>query len=238
LRGTAKRKIHRRKITQDAGRRSCVGELEMAALQLPALLLLLLLPALLLAAAISPHLVGDVVFVGRVQKAVDGTVMFDMNGVQIKTTVTGTASLFVSLSQVHKVEGNVFQVYLDGVLQPDSRFNTSSWAAGQVVKVPLFPAAALDTAIPPRPTQSPSSRIPSRHLPPQTSRCQTTSPSMGSVATQPLVCSLRSNRPRSSSTRWSSWEIALQRDSTISATSKAPPKECPGQKALRSPGRL
>lgn len=72
--------------------------------------------------------------------------MFDMNGVQIKTTVTGTTSMFASMSQVKKVQGNVFQVYLDGVLQPSSRFNTSAWVAGQVVKVPLFPSGSLDAA--------------------------------------------------------------------------------------------
>jgi hypothetical protein len=92
-------------------------------------------------------LLGDnVVFVGRVLHAADGTTMFDMNGVQIKTTVTGTAGLFVSMSQVQKGQGNVFQVYLDGVLQPSSRFNTSAWVAGQVVKVPLFPSGSLDAA--------------------------------------------------------------------------------------------
>eukprot|EP01048_Picozoa_sp_COSAG05_P020112 COSAG05_NODE_3332_length_2146_cov_1.768930_2_plen_385_part_00 len=89
---------------------------------------------------------GDgVVFVGRVQlDAASNTTMFDMNGVQIKATVTGTTSLCASLSQVQKVKGNVFQVYLDGVLQPKSRFNTSAWAAGEVVKVPLFPSGSLD----------------------------------------------------------------------------------------------
>ena len=122
---------------------------------------LLLPPVLLLAALVAPGraaaapppssppllLGGDaVVFVGRVQKGAAGTTMFDMNGVQIKTTVTGTTGLFASLSQVQKVEGNVFQVYLDGLLQPSSRFNTSAWVAGQVVKVPLFPRGSLDAA--------------------------------------------------------------------------------------------
>eukprot|EP01046_Picozoa_sp_COSAG06_P002655 COSAG06_NODE_96_length_24336_cov_75.057845_2_plen_498_part_00 len=104
------------------------------------------LPALQPVAA-SSLLTGDgVVFVGRVQHAAGGATMFDMNGVQIKATVTGTASLFASMSQVQKVQGNVFQVYLDGVLQPSSRFNTSSWVAGQAVKVPLFPSGSLDAA--------------------------------------------------------------------------------------------
>ena len=109
---------------------------------------LLLLPAVAATLpAPRPLLLGDgVVFVGRVLHAADGTTLFDMNGVQIKTTVTGTANLFVSMSQVQKVEGNVFQVYLNGVLQPLSRFNTSSWVAGQVVKVPLFPSGSLNSA--------------------------------------------------------------------------------------------
>jgi hypothetical protein len=98
-------------------------------------------------ASSPPLLLGDdVVFVGRVQKGPQGSTLFDMNGVQIKTTVTGTTGLSASLSQVSKAMGNVFQVYLDGVLQPKSRFNTSAWAAGQVVKVPLFPAGSLDAA--------------------------------------------------------------------------------------------
>jgi hypothetical protein len=97
--------------------------------------------------ASRPLLTGDdVVFVGRVQHAAGGTTMFDMNGVQIKTTVTGTTGLFASMSQVQKIQGNVFQVYLDGVLQPSSRFNTSDWLAGQVVQVPLFPSGSLDAA--------------------------------------------------------------------------------------------
>jgi hypothetical protein len=87
----------------------------------------------------------NVLFVGRVQKAADGTVSFDMNGVEVKTTVTGTTGLFASMSQIQKVQGNVFQVYLDGVLQPNSRFNTSKWVAGQVIKVPLFTGLAADT---------------------------------------------------------------------------------------------
>lgn len=94
----------------------------------------------------SSMLTGDdVEFVGRVQTAADGTTMFDMNGVQIKATVTGTTGLSVSLSQVQKVEGNVFQVYLDGELQVTSRFNSSAWPAGQIVKVPLFPSGTLDS---------------------------------------------------------------------------------------------
>ena len=78
---------------------------------------------------------GNVEFVGRVQRAADGTVSFDMNGVQVKATVTGTTGLYASMSQIHKVSGNAFQVFLDGVLQPNSMFNTSAWAAGEVVKV-------------------------------------------------------------------------------------------------------
>jgi hypothetical protein len=97
--------------------------------------------------ASTPTLLIDknVVFVGRVQKAADGTVSFDMNGVEVKTTVTGTTGLFASMSQIQQVQGNVFQVYLDGVLQPNSRFNTSKWVAGQVVKVPLFTGLASDS---------------------------------------------------------------------------------------------
>ena len=91
---------------------------------------------------------GDgVVFVGRVQlDAASNTTMFDMNGVQIKAAVTGTTGLSASMSQIQKVKGNVFQVYLDGVLQPKSCFNTSAWVAGQVVKFPLFPSGSLDAA--------------------------------------------------------------------------------------------
>ena len=85
----------------------------------------------------------SVVFVGRVHRAADGTVSFDMNGVQVQATVTGTTGLYASMSQVQKIEGNTFQVFLDGVLQPGSRFNTSSWVAGQVVKVPLFASGSL-----------------------------------------------------------------------------------------------
>jgi len=85
----------------------------------------------------------NVAFVGRVQKAADGTVMFDMNGVRVQATLTSTTSLFASMSQVQKLEGNTFQVFLDGVLQPNSRFNTSAWVAGQVVKVPLVPSGSL-----------------------------------------------------------------------------------------------
>ena len=32
------------------------------------------------------------------------------------------------------------------VRQSSSRFNTSAWVAGQVVKVPLFPSGSLDAA--------------------------------------------------------------------------------------------
>ena len=89
----------------------------------------------------------NVVYVGRVATLDAGvTTSFDMNGVQIKATVTGTAGLYASMSQVQKVEGNVFQVYLGGVLQPASRFNTSTWVAGQVTKIPLFPSGSLDAA--------------------------------------------------------------------------------------------
>ena len=99
-------------------------------------------PSALLPRSTHPMLLtGDeVVFVGRVQHTSSGTTMFDMNGVQIRATVSGTTGLSVSLSQVHKVQGNVFQVYLDGVPQPRSRFNTSAWEAGQVVQVQLFPS--------------------------------------------------------------------------------------------------
>jgi hypothetical protein len=116
------------------------------------LLLLLLLPASGHTSAVtsppnSKFLFGDeVAFVGRVQHAASGTAMFDMNGVQIHATVSGTTGLSVSLSQVQKVEGNVFQVYLNGTLQPKSRFNTSAWEAGHVVQVPLFPSGSLDAS--------------------------------------------------------------------------------------------
>ena len=93
-------------------------------------------------------LIGEdtVAFVGRVQRAANGTTMFDMNGVQIRATVSGTTGLSVSLSQVQKVEGNVFQVYLNGALQLKSRFNTSAWEAGQVVQVPLFPSGSMNSS--------------------------------------------------------------------------------------------
>lgn len=39
-----------------------------------------------------------------------------------------------------------FQIYLDGVLQPGVRFNTSAWVAGQAVTVPLFTGLAADAA--------------------------------------------------------------------------------------------
>ena len=105
------------------------------------------LPAAAASPASRPLLTGDgVVFVGRVRHGAGGTTMFDMNGVQIRTTVTGTTGLFAAMSQVQKVSDNLFQVYLDGALQPSSRFNTSAWAAGQVVKVPLFPGGSLDAA--------------------------------------------------------------------------------------------
>jgi len=100
------------------------------------------------AAALNMTLMSDnVVFVGRVTTLDAGvTTSFDMNGVQIKATVTGTTGLYVSMSQVQKVQGNVFQVYLGGVLQPSSRFNTSTWVAGQVTKIPVFPSGSLDAA--------------------------------------------------------------------------------------------
>jgi hypothetical protein len=116
---------------------------------------LLLSSALLVAAAaaatntvVVPRLLrgNNVVFVGRVQQDTDSTTKFDMNGVEIRATVTGTTGLSISLSQVEKVEGNTFQVYLDGVLQPHSRFNTSTWGAGQVIKVLLFPRGSLGAA--------------------------------------------------------------------------------------------
>lgn len=66
-----------------------------------------------------------------------------MNGVQIKATVTSTTGLYAFMSQVKKAQGNTFQVFLDGVIQPNSRFNTSSWVAGQVAKVPLFSPGSL-----------------------------------------------------------------------------------------------
>ena len=68
---------------------------------------------------------GNVSFVGRVQRNADGSTSFDMNGVEVKTTVTGTTTLFASMSQVQMVKGNTFQVFLDDKLQPASRFNTS-----------------------------------------------------------------------------------------------------------------
>jgi len=95
-----------------------------------------------------PRLMNDnVIFVGRVTTLDAGvTTSFDMNGVQIKATVTGTTGLYASMSQVQMVEGNVFQVYLDGELQPSSRFNTSAWVAGQVIRIPVFPSGSLDAA--------------------------------------------------------------------------------------------
>ena len=100
------------------------------------------------AASSSLLMGGNVEFVGRVQRAADGSaVSFDMNGVQVKATVTGTTGLYASMSQVSsKAQGNAFQVFLDGVLQPNSMFNTSAWAAGEVVKVPLFPSGSLAAA--------------------------------------------------------------------------------------------
>jgi len=99
------------------------------------------------AAALNMMMSDNVVFVGRVTTLDAGvTTSFDMNGVQIKATVTGTTGLYVSMSQVQKVQGNVFQVYLGGVLQPSSRFNTSTWVAGQVTKIPVFPSGSLDAA--------------------------------------------------------------------------------------------
>ena len=91
----------------------------------------------------APLLMDDsVVFIGRVQKGADGATSFDMNGVQIKATVTGTTGLYASMSGMC-AEGNTFQVFLDGVIQPKSRFNTSAWKAGEVIKVPLFPTGTL-----------------------------------------------------------------------------------------------
>jgi len=66
-----------------------------------------------------------------------------MNGMQATATVTGTTGLNVEMSQIEKTEGNTFQVFLDGALQPGSRFNTSDWVAGQVVTVPLFTPGSL-----------------------------------------------------------------------------------------------
>ena len=43
-----------------------------------------------------------------------------------------TTGLSVSMAQITKAEGNVFQVFLGGVIQPASCFNTSAWVAGQV----------------------------------------------------------------------------------------------------------
>jgi hypothetical protein len=105
-------------------------------------LLLSCLP--LMAAAEAPPLLMDdsVVFVGRVQKGTDGTTSFDMNGVQVKATVTGTTGLYASMSGMC-AEGNTFQVFLDGVIQPKSRFNTSAWKPGEVIKVPLFTSGSL-----------------------------------------------------------------------------------------------
>eukprot|EP01045_Picozoa_sp_COSAG04_P008973 COSAG04_NODE_509_length_13229_cov_4.567145_8_plen_208_part_01 len=119
---------------------------------MPRLLRLPLLAcAPLAAAAAQQHpghallaMAGDSVeFVGRVQKRADGTTAFDMNGVQVKATVTGTTGLTASMSGMC-AEGNTFQVLLDGVLQPGSRFNTSAWKPGEVVKVPLFASGTLD----------------------------------------------------------------------------------------------
>ena len=94
-------------------------------------------------ATASSLLLGDnVVFVGRVQTNADGTTSFDMNGVQATATVTGTTGLSVSLSGLC-AEGNAFQVFLNGALQPKSYFNTSGWKAGTIVKVPLFASGTL-----------------------------------------------------------------------------------------------
>lgn len=94
---------------------------------------------------ISPVMDGSVKFVWRVRKATTpgGPVSFDMNGVQVKAAFANTTGLCAYFSQVEKAQGNVFQVFLDGVLQPNSRFNTSSWLAGQVTKVPLFTPGSL-----------------------------------------------------------------------------------------------
>jgi len=86
-------------------------------------------------------------FVGRVRKNTDGSTSFDMNGVQVQASVTGTTGLTAQMSSkcadpVRKRFKNVFQVYVDGVLQPERRFNTSAWKADEVVQVPLFEGRA------------------------------------------------------------------------------------------------
>ena len=98
-----------------------------------------------LCSAPPPVLTGDnITCIGRHQKTAAGGVAFDMNGVQCTAVVSGTGSLYALMSQVQMIKGNVFQVFVDGVLQPQSRFNTSQWTAAQVVKVPVF--AGLDAS--------------------------------------------------------------------------------------------
>ena len=84
----------------------------MVALRLPPALLLAALAASgwVAAALPPPRLMGGdaVVFVGRVRQGAAGTTMFDMNGVHIKTTVTGTTGLCAAMSQVQKVSDNMF----------------------------------------------------------------------------------------------------------------------------------
>jgi hypothetical protein len=87
---------------------------------------------------------SSVVIVGRhVKKDGGSAVSFDMNGVQIKANLTGTTALYAYMAQVQKAQGNTFQVFNDGVIQPLSRFNTSKWQAGQVTKVEVFPPGSL-----------------------------------------------------------------------------------------------
>ena len=56
-----------------------------------------------------------------------------------------TTSLFAEMSGLC-AEGNTFQVLLDGVLQPNSRFNTSAWQPGEVQHVPLFAALSANAS--------------------------------------------------------------------------------------------
>ena len=99
----------------------------------------------LLVAAVPLLMDDSVHIIGRVQQSTaGGAATFDMPGVRVSATVTGTTGLSASMSGLC-AEGNVFQVFLDGVLQPQSRFNTSAWTAGEVVSVPLFSAGSLAT---------------------------------------------------------------------------------------------
>ena len=93
-----------------------------------------------LACNMSPpkRMTDNITFVGRVQKNSDRSFSFDMNGVQIKTTVVGTKRLFVAMSQVGVVEQQQFQVWMDGVWRPDLVFNTSRWVPGEVMNVTLL----------------------------------------------------------------------------------------------------